>query len=46
MTRRTDDAIDPKLDLMIERTVDVPPSLVWQAWTTPHHLKEWFCPKP
>jgi uncharacterized protein YndB with AHSA1/START domain len=46
MTRRPDDAIDPKLDLVIERTIDVPPNLVWEAWTTPHHLKHWFCPKP
>jgi len=38
--------IDPRLDLVLERVVDVPPSLVWKAWTTPEHLKQWFCPKP
>lgn len=38
--------IDPKLDLVLERRVDVPPELVWEAWTTPEHLKVWFCPKP
>lgn len=38
--------IDPKLDLVLERIVDVPPALVWEAWTTPKHLKEWFVPKP
>jgi uncharacterized protein YndB with AHSA1/START domain len=38
--------IDPKLDLVLERTVDVPPRLVWRAWTTPEHLMPWFCPKP
>jgi len=37
---------DPKLDLVLERVIDVPPSLVWLAWTTPKHLKEWFVPKP
>ncbi len=38
--------INPKLDLVLERTVDVPRELVWKAWTTPEHLKKWFCPKP
>ena len=38
--------IDPKLDLVLEREIDVPVELVWTAWTTPHHLKEWFVPKP
>lgn len=40
------DTFNPKLDLLLERNVDVPPELVWKAWTTPEHLKEWFCPKP
>jgi uncharacterized protein YndB with AHSA1/START domain len=38
--------IDPKLDLVLEREIDVPVELVWTAWTTPHHLKQWFVPKP
>ncbi len=38
--------IDPKLDLVLERTVAVPPELVWKAWTTPEHLTPWFCPRP
>jgi len=37
---------DPKLDLVLERTIDVPPQLVWAAWTTPEHLRHWFVPKP
>ena len=37
---------DPKLDLVLERVVDVPRELVWAAWTTPEHLKKWFTPKP
>jgi uncharacterized protein YndB with AHSA1/START domain len=37
---------DPKLDLVLERTVDVAPELVWKAWTTPELLVKWFAPKP
>ena len=37
---------DPELDLVLEREIDVPVDLVWKAWTTPGHLKEWFVPKP
>lgn len=38
--------IDPKLDLMLERIVDVPPELVWAAWTKPEHITKWFTPAP
>jgi len=38
--------VDPKLDLVLERTVDVPRELVWTAWTTPAHIRHWFVPKP
>lgn len=38
--------VNPKLDLVLERVVDVPPHLVWEAWTKPEHVKHWFCPKP
>jgi len=38
--------IDPKLDLVLKREIDVPVELVWTAWTTPRHIKEWFVPKP
>ena len=37
---------DPQLDLVLERVVDVPPELVWKAWTTPEQLKQWFTPAP
>jgi uncharacterized protein YndB with AHSA1/START domain len=40
------DKIDPKLDLVLERVIDVPPELVWRCWTEPEHLKPWFAPKP
>lgn len=37
--------IDPKLDLVIERFIDAPKHLVWEALTKPEHLKEWYMPK-
>ncbi len=37
---------DPRLDLVLERVVDVPPERVWLAWTTPDQLKKWFTPAP
>jgi uncharacterized protein YndB with AHSA1/START domain len=38
--------IDPQLDLVLERVVDVPRELVWRAWTVPEHLMKWFTPAP
>jgi uncharacterized protein YndB with AHSA1/START domain len=37
---------DPKLDLVLDREIDVPVELVWEAWTTPKSIKHWFSPKP
>ncbi len=38
--------IDPKLDLILERIVDVPSELIWKGWTDPEHIVKWFCPRP
>jgi uncharacterized protein YndB with AHSA1/START domain len=38
-------AINPKTDFVIERFIDVPRQLVWEALTKPEHLKEWYMPK-
>ena len=38
--------MNPALDLVLERTVDVPPALVWKAWTTPEIMVKWFTPAP
>lgn len=42
----TPHTLDRSLDIELDREVDVPPELVWKAWTTPELLKEWFAPKP
>jgi uncharacterized protein YndB with AHSA1/START domain len=42
----TSSKIDPKLDLVLERIVDVKPELVWKAWTQPEQIKKWFTPAP
>lgn len=36
----------PDTDLVLERTIDVPPQLVWRVWTEPKHLVQWFTPRP
>ena len=46
MTHNSLDTFDPSLDLVLERVVDVPPHLIWKAWTEPEHLVKWFTPKP
>ena len=38
--------INPKLDFALERLIDAPRRLVWEALTKPEHLKEWYMPKP
>ena len=37
---------DPARDFAIERFIDAPPRLVWEALTRPEHLKEWYMPRP
>ena len=39
-------AINPKRDIVLERFIDAPRRLVWEALTKPEHLKEWYMPKP
>ena len=38
-------AFDPKLDFAIERFIDAPTRLVWEALTKPEHLREWYMPR-
>lgn len=46
MTHKNTYQPDAKLDLVLERVVDIAPELVWAAWTRPEHLKKWFTPAP
>jgi len=38
-------AINPNTDFVLERFIDAPRHLVWEALTKPEHLKEWYMPK-
>ena len=38
-------AINPKTDFVLERFIDAPTHLVWDALTKPEHLKAWYMPK-
>jgi uncharacterized protein YndB with AHSA1/START domain len=36
---------NPQLDFAIERFIDAPTRLVWEALTKPEHLKHWYMPR-
>jgi uncharacterized protein YndB with AHSA1/START domain len=38
--------INPKLDLVFERTTNIPVEKLWKGWTQPETLMKWFCPRP
>ena len=46
MTALSPYPVNPALDLVLDRFVDVPPDRVWDAYTKPDLLKQWFCPRP
>lgn len=39
-------AIDPALDLTLERVIHAAPADVWRAWTDPARLEKWWIPAP
>lgn len=45
MSEKKNSQIQPeKAELIIERTIDAPRQLVWDAFTKPEHLKHWWGP--
>ena len=46
MNRTVPSDFDPRLDILLERTVAAPVKRVWAAWTVPARLHEWFVPSP
>lgn len=36
---------DPTLDIVIERFIDAPRHLVWEALTKPEHMMQWYMPR-
>ncbi|MFG6546835.1 SRPBCC family protein [Sulfitobacter sp. 1A10445] len=37
---------DPETDLRFNRRIKAPRSVLWECWTTPEHIKNFFVPKP
>ncbi|MDF2825426.1 MAG: hypothetical protein K0R68_2834, partial [Mycobacterium sp.] len=46
MTELQPVVVDPGTDLVLDRFVDVDPKAVWDAWTVPEQLVQWFTPAP
>jgi uncharacterized protein YndB with AHSA1/START domain len=44
MTMMTDDQATTT-DMVLERTFDAPPDLVWRMWTEPDHFRAWYGPE-
>jgi len=38
--------LDPETDLSFTRIVTAPRALVWECWTTPRHIPNFFVPRP
>lgn len=39
-------SFDPRLDLTLQRVIRAPRSAIWQAWTDPTRLQQWWVPAP
>ncbi len=37
---------DPTNDLRFQRDVSLSPAQIWEGWTNPDRLMQWFCPRP
>ncbi|GHD98637.1 activator of HSP90 ATPase [Defluviimonas sp. 20V17] len=38
--------LDPKTDLKLERSIHAPRALIWECWTRPEHIPQFFVPRP
>lgn len=38
--------MNPELDLTLQRVIRAPRSVIWEAWTDPDKLKQWWIPAP
>ena len=38
--------LDPNTDLSFTRTLAVPRQLIWECWTKPEHIRNFFVPAP
>ena len=38
--------LDPETDLSFTRTLAAPRRVLWDCWTEPEHIKQFFVPKP
>ncbi len=38
--------LDPETDLTFTRTLQAPRPLLWECWTTPKHIRNFFVPRP
>lgn len=38
--------LDPDTDLSFTRNLKAPRALIWECWTTPEHILQFFVPKP
>lgn len=36
---------DPRREIMVSRTIDAPPDIVFEVWTDPAHISEWWGPR-
>lgn len=38
--------LNPLLDLKFHREISIAPTRIWEGWTNPATLMQWFCPRP
>ncbi|MFO1023348.1 MAG: SRPBCC domain-containing protein [Planctomycetales bacterium] len=44
MAAKNELSVDPDLDFFITRTFEAPRALVYEAWTNPRHMAQWWGP--